>query len=196
MPASVNAGDRLLLVMSNHATATINTPAGWTKLSEDTGGKVMNFAIFYRDADGSEDGTTVNFVTTASEKAATVLYRIQAGTFDPSAAPEVGALNSGVSTAPLANPVTPSWGLADTLFIAAVGADNRRGFAAGSAAFVSVVGYDSAPILAVPASSLSTQSQVYGAWATRRHSESWPAQFRISNAQTWRARTVAIKPAV
>lgn len=71
MPATVNAGDLLLALVGFDGVATITTPSGWTHV----GGMIdanqfqnLNFAIFAKVADGSEEGANVNFVTDTSQR--------------------------------------------------------------------------------------------------------------------------------
>ena len=192
MPAAVDAGDLLVVVFCNASgspVTTITTPAGWTKLSEDAGGTVCNMGIYYRVADGTEDGTTVNFVTSASRRATAMTYRIAAGSFNSSDPIEVGPLASGTSTAPAIPAYSPSWGALDTLTIAAAGADSLRAPAARMS------GYSTVLQASGTQSALSTSASVYGTHAVYRHGSTWEAQFSIPNAQTWVARAICIRPA-
>ncbi len=77
MPATVNARDLLLCIFTNDGAATVTTPSGWTskgtQLSSNSG---VRQRVFAKIASGSEDGTTVDFVTSASESAAAQVYRV------------------------------------------------------------------------------------------------------------------------
>lgn len=191
MPATVDAGDLMVTLIATHDTSTVTTPSGWTEAaSANTGGGSAGaqFGIYYKIAAGTEGGTTVDFVTSGTQTGAATVYRIQAGTFDPAAAPELSTVATGLSVTPLPNMVAPSWGASDTLFIAAVGVNNRRAFTA------SVLGYSDS-IQAGSTTVASTNANVGSAHALYRNATSWPAAFAITNAQNWIAYTLAIKPA-
>ena len=190
MPAIVNAGDLLMALVATHDTSTVTTPSGWTQLvTANTGGAALGaqFGVYYKLAAGTEGGTTVDFVTSAAQRGAMTVYRIQAGTFASGTAPEISTVATGSSVSPLPNTITPSWGTADTLFIAAVGANNRRAFTS------TVYGYSNA-IQAGATTASSVNAQTGSAYALYRNATSWTAAFTITNAQNWIAYTIAIKP--
>ena len=76
MPATVNAGDLLIVLFTNDRNETVTTPAGWTALASDANGQAVRLSVYYKIAAGTEDGTTVNFVTSSTEQAAAQVYRI------------------------------------------------------------------------------------------------------------------------
>jgi hypothetical protein len=191
MPATVNVGDLLVAIFctgSASTVTTITTPSGWTQLSQDAGGIVCAVGIFYRVADGTEGGTTVNFVTSAARRASSIVYRIAAGSFNSSDPIEVGPVATGVSTTPTIPAYSPSWGSLDTLTIAGVGADNLR-------AFVGRVSGYSAILQASGTSAISTYTNTYAAHGVYRNASTWEARLAITNAQTWVARAICIRPA-
>lgn len=119
MPATVNAGDLLIFVIttSNSTAATFGTPSGWTKLGESTG--TVNTAVYYKVADGTEDGATVTVVMGAAvTNSAHIVYRITG--YDSTALCEV-AFGAATSAQPDPPSLTPSWGAQDTLWIAGFG---------------------------------------------------------------------------
>ncbi len=70
MPASVTAGDLILLLWSNDSN-DVPSPAGtWTEIYSRMGGSSVYGALWARIADGSEGGTTVNVETPTVEAAA------------------------------------------------------------------------------------------------------------------------------
>lgn len=109
MPAIVDAGDLLICFFSNDSDDTVTTPSGWTQmysiLNADGDGRGSGYK---KVASGSEDGTTVNFVTSGSEQGAAQVFRITnwggslthvvAGT--PSTANNPPALTSGFGVVP------------------------------------------------------------------------------------------------
>src|SRR3990167_10102338 len=125
MPATVNAGDLLIVLWTFRTTgsATTTTPTGWTKLGSqaNTTSNSCELAIYAKDAVGDEDGTTVDFVTSAGKNAAASVYRItgwrDSGTLANDV--EVGFVQQANS----ANPNPPSknptnWDVEDTKWIA------------------------------------------------------------------------------
>lgn len=116
MPATVNAGDLLLVGFCADgifASVTVTPPAGWTMLVENNAAGYGG--VFYKVAAGTEGGTTVDFVTSASERATAQTFRFQAGTF--TSPPQGAVSNAGGTATPLPPPLTPTWGAANTFWI-------------------------------------------------------------------------------
>ena len=61
VPASVQAGDQLVLIVTANRNTTIDTPAGWSPLGvpRQDGSPDMTSAVFTRTADGATAGSTV-----------------------------------------------------------------------------------------------------------------------------------------
>lgn len=80
-PSTVNANDLLLLqVMTYGSAATtlpINTPSGWTSHSTDISG-ARRQGIYYKIADGTEDGATVGITGTYSGSPTAGVYMAMA----------------------------------------------------------------------------------------------------------------------
>lgn len=76
MPATINDGDLLFLPIVNDGGATITTPTGWTQHGTVDASGQGRMTIFARVATGALAGTTVNFVTSATEQMACTVYRI------------------------------------------------------------------------------------------------------------------------
>lgn len=87
MPATVDVSDGLAtwIIFGQPAAGTVGTPAGWSKVgAEEAADDGLNFVTgqwFGKEADGSEDGVSVNFSTSASTAFIAQVYRIQAGTW-------------------------------------------------------------------------------------------------------------------
>jgi hypothetical protein len=76
MPATVDSGDLLLAVAAfDGSSTTITTPSGWTKVIE-TGRADAISGVYAKVADGSEDSTTVDFVTSNSQMGSVHVLRI------------------------------------------------------------------------------------------------------------------------
>lgn len=120
MPASVDAGDLLIAAIASdgsNAGSAVATPSGWTSLGSAFNADASNRGShFYKVAAGTEGGTTVDFVTTDSEELAAAIVRVEAGTY--SAEPVHVIQQSTETSTPAAPSLSPSWGAADTLWIA------------------------------------------------------------------------------
>ncbi len=120
MPATVSAGDTLLMVFRVHNGTVDTGPSGFTPLVNNDATDASDDAtsIFYKKADGSEGGTTVN-VTLAgglSRKASAITWRIT-GAADPTVTPpEVSTVATGTSTTPDPGNLAPSGGSKDYLW--------------------------------------------------------------------------------
>lgn len=112
MPTVIDSGDLLLALVGNDGSATITTPSGWTSLSSVANSTNLRASIFYKFADGSEDGTSINFQTSASESMAVQVYRIKDALAVEAGTPVV---SSGLSADPPS--LSPSWGAENTLWM-------------------------------------------------------------------------------
>jgi len=121
MPASVSAGDLLMILFANNTAATITNPSGWTqKWNFTPAGNNVTGACFVKVAAGTEGGTTVDVVTSSAKTAAAQVYRIDNWHGSLSDI-EVGTLveSGGLGTTPNPPSLTASWGSKDNLWIAA-----------------------------------------------------------------------------
>lgn len=118
MPPTVVAGDLLLLLFTNDGWASVTTPAGWTLLTTQSLSDWLRGSVYAKVATGAEGGTTVDFVTSATETAAAQVFRISVGTWYGSIAGgievELAPYNNLTETAPA---LAPSWGLAKTFWV-------------------------------------------------------------------------------
>lgn len=123
MPSTVDAGDLLLVLFTNDANSTVTTPSGWTLPTNGSvaRGTAARGSVYIKVAGGTEDGTTVDFVTSAAEEAASQVYRIPAGEWSGTTA-GVEVANSGDPGATTTTPNPPAlnpggWGTENTLWI-------------------------------------------------------------------------------
>jgi hypothetical protein len=115
LPTNIAVGDLLVVVLPYDGGGGTTWPAGWTKLLDKPNGS-HGLSIAYRKADGSEGATAT--VTTAAEQAVGFSYRV-AG-WDGTTPPELASA-TGLNTTPDPPALTPSWGSANTLWLAAYG---------------------------------------------------------------------------
>ena len=189
MPATVNAGDLLIVLFTNDGSATVTTPDGWTPLASNAANGAVRLSVYYKIAEGTEGGTTVNFVTFANEQAAAQVYRIT--DWHGTTPPEISTAATGTSTAPNPASLDPAgWDVADTLWIAVAGQD--RGDQSGTTAYP-----------ASYADGISTQSsdpattgvcRTHSARRVLAVASENPGAFTIPVWEEWVAFTIAVRP--
>lgn len=126
MPAVTVSGN-LILVLFVSRRGTITTPAGWPApiaYAAPGGAGSINFGLYGLEADGTEGGTTVDFVTSTADRAAAVVHQIYG--WDGTIADDIDVSSShfsGGSDSPDPSSVTAGWGGSeDNLFLVAIGA--------------------------------------------------------------------------
>ncbi|MER8672543.1 hypothetical protein [Mesorhizobium sp. M0037] len=117
LPAGIQSGDLLLVCFRCHnSNNALTTPSGWTLL--DSRSSAGAGAIYYRVADGSE-GSTLSVVSSTTGDSAHVAFRITGYRGIPE-----GLFVAASSKDPPA--VAPSWGSAQTLFIAGISSSGQN----------------------------------------------------------------------
>ena len=102
LPASVQDGDQLVLIVSINTNATIDTPAGWLLLGTEED-STMKSSVFTRTADASTPGTTVVTPLSALSKTAMTLTAYSGATPAVAATSSVISGTSADLTAPAAD---------------------------------------------------------------------------------------------
>ena len=123
MPATVNAGELLLIKISTGGEPVIIMPAGWENAYTPVVFTSVSIACFKKIADGTEGGTTVNFTTEDSGgspllvKSSHIACAITGWVGDLA-----GVVSGSAVTANSATPnppsVTATWAGGDNLFLA------------------------------------------------------------------------------
>lgn len=191
LPASIASGDLLIALIEerNNATFTAGgaTPTGWTALaSQQGGGSAGNLRIWYRIADGTE-GSSATWTASITSTAVWQTYRITG--WHGTTPPEVTTTN-GDATA--ANPpsLTPSWGAADTLWLAIAG-HTAASTAAWSAGPTSYSGFQNDG-----ASSGGSACSLASTYRQLNASSEDPGAFTVSGSNRfWTSATIGIRPA-
>lgn len=130
-PATVTAGEMLILVsVHKYSSAGVTTPSGWELLGSYTGGVgdgngagtgTEKVHIFYRIADGTEDGATLSL--TISPAANCSYHRIFSFSKDPSKNWDIALEGGNMNTPATAWSVTTgSWNVASGDFLLAASA--------------------------------------------------------------------------
>jgi hypothetical protein len=186
MPATVNVGDLLLTLFANDGTSTVTTPAGWTALGTVTSADYRG-SVYGKVAAGTEDGTTVDFVTAAIQTAAAQVFRVLKNNWQ-------GSLQLGVSVT-LGTTVTsavpdppesaPAWGDLPTLWIA--------GFFASSVATVDEYPGGFSEGLNSQGGTTTTGASVSTAYLNAKAESYNPGPFDLAASAVGAAFTIAVK---
>jgi hypothetical protein len=191
MPGTVNSGDLLLISAAiyggNQGSSSV-AASGWVELEELNDSNRIKLSTYYKFADGSEDGTSVDVATTNSVQAVLTVCRITGA--HASQAPEKGtaATSAGVpSTTPNPPTVTASWGGEDNLFLASYAMQNGTAAASGFPTNYTNQDTDWSGNVSNPSS---------GGVASRELANATddPGTFTTVN-EDWIAQTVVIRPA-
>ncbi len=188
MPATVDAGDLLIVLFTNDGNATVTTPSGWTLLASTADWPHVRLSVYYKIAGGTEGGTTVNFVTSASEQAAAQVYKIT--DWHGTTPPEISTAATGTDTRPNPASLDPSgWDVADTLWIAVAGQD--RGAQSGPTAYPASYTDGTSTLSSDGTGSCRTLSARRVLAAASEN----PGAFTIPVSEQWVAFTIAVRPA-
>jgi hypothetical protein len=129
VPASISAGDLLLLFVSIDAPQAAPTISGWTNILYDNG--AHGVGVWYKFAAGGE--TAFTYTTSGSQQSANRTWRVTGA--HASQAPEIGPGQDGFRNTWGCDILTPSWGVDDTLWVAYVGFDGGAGVSAYPTSF-------------------------------------------------------------
>lgn len=120
LPATINAGDLLLIFLATDGAPTFTWPSGWDQaannLFSQASGTAVKMEGKQRIADGSEDGATVTVTLSVGEAMAYVTMRIT-GWHGTTPAEAATAQNTTKPDPPSLNPT--GWDVEDTLWLAA-----------------------------------------------------------------------------
>ena len=191
MPATVNAGDLLLMFFASFsggigATTLGAAPSGWTKVAETDGSRCQS-ALFMKVADGTEDSTTVNITTSPGRSAVAHVLRIT-GWYGALSGVEQAVATSTSNHQPDPPNLTPSWGAKDTLWIASycVGDDNAT-FTTAPTNYTNGQGD-------ISGASVNNSAEVGTAYRELNATSEDPGAFTLSETEIGNSYTVAIRP--
>ncbi len=118
MPATVNAGELMLLKVSTGGEPVITMPVGWENVFTPVVFTSVSLACFKKIADGTEGGTTVNFTTDVTVKSSHISCAITGWVGDLAGVVSAPTAFEGSSDAPNPPSVTATWAGGDNLFLA------------------------------------------------------------------------------
>jgi len=188
LPASISAGDLLLVFFVSDSVESISWPVGWNEIFDDSSGGAYTctLAVAWRKADGNES-STITVTTGSDETSAHISFRIT-GAIDPTTTPPDVSVNAGgTDDSPNPASLTASDGSQEYLWIAVEGNDDddtTTGYPSnyGDNQTTKVSGSSSGPNIAVATRENETETEDAGA-------------FSLSAAEQWHAITLAIHPA-
>lgn len=190
LPASVDAGDLLLLLTASLDLFAPNPPTGWTTVNKG-GFSTAQLGVYALVATGDEGGTTVNVDIPGAEPSpmASQMYRVTNWYGDLSGI-EAASFALAVSAAPDPGVLTPSWGSADTLWLAVVASGDDGALASAAPA-------DYADLLTTQSAATADAScSLASARRALTAASEDPGTFTWAASQSLTATTVAIRPAV
>jgi len=181
MPAIVDAGDLLFIIADRHSSISggiTGTPSGWTELEQTS-----NIGVFYKWADGTEDGDSIT--VPASGSALSIMMTVLRITgADTAIGPQKTATATGSSTAPNPPAIDPPWADFKALLIAVTLLDESSATVSGYPA-----GYD----LFHQVNTGSGAQSVFAAKEVTVATSDDPGAFAISPASDWICFTLAVK---
>lgn len=184
LPASIQAGETLLVFFSCQTNQPIGWPGGWNEIFENQQTDVT-LAIAWRKADGGE-GATITVTTNDVEISAHASYRINVAIDPTSTPPEVSTGATGTSENPNPDSLTADGGSKEYLWIAVEGNDEDKTVTAYPTNYDSnqlniAVGGKNGAGIGVASDEVETDVQD-------------PATFTLSGSKTWIACTVVVYP--
>lgn len=193
LPASIVAGDLLLILGCHVGAQTFNAITDWTEILDENAGAVRNAYAVCRRAVGNE-GATMTITSSASEKAVFIAYRISGADEPALTAPTLSTVATGASVNPNAtncNPGTSKDYLWISFFtLAGEEADDDTWCTAAPASYTG--------LLQKTAGTVGTNTSGIIASASRQATASAEdaGSFTIvaTPVNTWRAFTLAVHP--
>ena len=187
LPASVAAGDLLLVFHYSDGATTRTFPGSWVEIKDATvSGDMASIGVAYLIAAGGE--TSVVVTKSVTERFTAIAIRISAASWHGTTAPEISTGIQGSSTTPNPDVLNPAgWDIEDTLWIAAMCWDDGAGTMT-----VNAYPYASNNLV-----SAAVNSAGRGAIATLESAVASedPGTFTLSATDQWWAGTVAVRPA-
>lgn len=183
LPSGHSAGDLLIIGVSLDGSRAMSAPSGWTLLANPTNTSSNRHAVWYKTRGATESNPTISWSVT-SELGTWYSIAITTGTW--SGTPEIATAYSSSST-PNAPTLTPSWGLADTLWLTLHGWDYNRTSATSPSGFT---------LLTYQAGSSTVSAGHRTHYRQEAIATKDPTNITISATDTWYAHTVAVQPYV
>lgn len=188
MPATVAASDLLLVALVTRTDTAITNPGGgWNQLHTTANGTTTRLGCYYKIAAGSEDGTTVDFVSAVATESVSHTFGVPVAEWHGTTPPEVGTAATGSDINPDPPNLTPSWGSEATIWIAVEGVANIRTVTTYPTNYTDGADDDS--------TAGGNNVAIGSARRTLTASSENPGTFTLNSTGVWVAQTIAIRPA-
>lgn len=188
---AVESGDLLIMHASDAWAVDINTPSGWTAMAGDAATANLRSKVFYKIT-GSVSAATTNTVTTAAScQLGATVHCIKAGTFDESTPPERASYYASNHTG-VPPSLEPSWGSAETLWVACEAVRNGYGVVG-----ISTWPYADGQTSAVSGASGSSVTALWSCYTIKTTGTEHPPAYLFSTSPDGSVgETIAVRPSV
>lgn len=185
MPAVVNAGDLLLLLISPDGSAAAGISAtGWTSKLSNAFSSSARIDVQCKIADGSEAGGTVTFTCSSSKAFSAQLYRIS-GWYGNLGGVEVSSAVGATTASPDPPSLTPSAGALDYLWIATCVSSSSRNLSGIPTNYTNGL-----------KTTDGSTTVIFSARRFLNAASEDPGTFSLAGSSTTNAATIAVRPAV
>ncbi len=186
MPPTVDADDLLIVIIALNAATSVTPPSGWTEKSDETDATGnVTLASYVKKADGTEDGTDVDFVSAEAKRGAAHAYRVTGWSGDINDV-EVSAFNDGVSSTADPLSLTLAVGSGDNLWLSISCMNGNQSVSSQSSGYITPTTTASGG----PASATMHSSERDVAAASEN-----PGTITWGDSDEWAALTMGIPPA-
>lgn len=189
MPATVNAGDLLILIFASDGLTEQTAPGGWSTLDKKTTGNQVYGGVYALKAAGTEGGGSADVVTASAEAGSGHVYRITGWGGTLLTDVDISTVATGADSSPNSGSVTAGWGSDDNLFlsITCFGDDDEVANTAPAPNYTNLVSV---------ACGAGANASAVSASARRNYANASddPTAFVLTGTENWVAWTVVIKP--
>lgn len=139
MPPVTIAGQGILVTVTNDTDASITTPSDWDRLYTEANGTALRGSAYTLIADGTEGGTTVNFITSVAIKCSFQVFLID--NWNGSLAGFHNGIATEITTGTTLNPpsVIPYWGTGKNLYLAVMHTSTSQTAASAPAGYTDLL---------------------------------------------------------
>ena len=118
LPPVINSGNGILILLTNDSDASVTTPDDWDRLYTEANGTALRGSAYTLISDGTEGGSSVNFITSVAVKCSAQIYLIDNwnGSLAGFHNGIVTELTSGITINPPS--LTPYWGNGKNIYLA------------------------------------------------------------------------------
>jgi hypothetical protein len=189
MDTTTVSGELLIIAIATDDTNNQTEPTDWSTWDHQSIAGAGKLGFYYKVADGTEGGTTVNVVTSSAKTGAAIVYRISGWGGTVSTDVDIATAVAETTSSPNPPSVTADWGADTNLFITFVWAANDNETASsGPSSWTN--------LLTIEAQGGSNDGpSVHSARLASSNATGDPGTFSLSGSETCESNTIVIKPA-